>query len=50
MDLQERLGQADVAMTLNHSSCVTPDMQRSGADTLDAAFPLFAGNLAYPHQ
>jgi hypothetical protein len=25
-------------MTLNHSSHVTPDMQRQAADTLDTAF------------
>jgi integrase len=36
--VQERLGHADIAMTLNRSSHVKPDMQRSAADTLDAAF------------
>ncbi len=36
--VQERLGHADIAMTLNRYSHVTPDMQRSAADTLDAAF------------
>jgi integrase len=35
---QERLGHADIAMTLNWYSHVTPDMQRQAADTLDAAF------------
>ena len=38
--VQERLGHADFAMTLNRYSHVTPDMQRSAADTLDAAFNL----------
>jgi integrase len=36
--VQERLGHADISMTLNRYSHVTPDMQRSAADTLDAAF------------
>jgi integrase len=36
--VQERLGHADIAMTLNRYSHVTPDMQRAAADTLDAAF------------
>jgi integrase len=36
--VQERLGHADISMTLNRSSHVTPDMQRSAADTLDAVF------------
>lgn len=36
--VQERLGHADIAMTLNRYSHVTPDMQRLAADTLDAAF------------
>jgi integrase len=36
--VQERLGHADIAMTLNLYSHVTPDMQRMRADTLDAAF------------
>ncbi|MEJ7900443.1 MAG: hypothetical protein WKF63_01260 [Thermomicrobiales bacterium] len=35
--VQERLGHADIVMTLNRYSHVTPDMQRSAADTLDAA-------------
>jgi integrase len=35
---RERLGHADIAMTLNRYSHVTPDMQRAAADTLDAAF------------
>jgi hypothetical protein len=34
----ERLRHADISMTLNRYSHVTPDMQRSAADTLDAAF------------
>jgi hypothetical protein len=29
---------ADISMTLNRYSHVTPDMQRSAADVLDAAF------------
>jgi integrase len=36
--VQERLGHADISMTLNRYSHVTPDMQRSAADTLDKAF------------
>jgi integrase len=36
--VQERLGHADISMTLNHSNHVTPDLQRSSADTLDTAF------------
>lgn len=36
--VQERLGHADIAMTLNRYSHMTPDMQRSAADSLDAAF------------
>jgi integrase len=36
--VQERLGHADIAMTLNRYSHVTPDMQRQAADTPDAAF------------
>lgn len=39
-DRAERLGHADIAMTLNRYSHVTPDMQRSAADTLDAAFTM----------
>jgi len=35
--VQERLGHADITMTLNRYSHVTPDMQRVAADTLDAA-------------
>jgi len=35
--VQERLEHADITMTLNRYSHVTPDMQRSAADTLDAA-------------
>jgi integrase len=34
----EWLGHAGISMTLNHSSHVTPDMQRQAADTLDTAF------------
>jgi integrase len=33
-----RLGHADISMTLNRYSHVTPDRQRSAADTLDAVF------------
>jgi integrase len=36
--VQERLGHADIALTLNRYSHVTPHMQRSAAETLDAAF------------
>jgi integrase len=36
--VQERLGHADISMTLNRYSHVTPDMQRQAADTLDAVF------------
>jgi integrase len=36
--VQERLGHADISMTLNRYSHVTPDRQRSAADTLDAVF------------
>jgi integrase len=36
--VQERLGHADISMTLNRSSHVTPDRQRSAADTFDAVF------------
>lgn len=36
--VQERLGHADISMTLNRYSHVTPDMQRLAADTLDEAF------------
>jgi integrase len=36
--VQERLGHADIAMTLNRYSQVTPDRQRQAADTLGAAF------------
>jgi integrase len=36
--VQERLGHADISMTLNRYSHVTPDMQRSAADMLDATF------------
>ncbi len=35
--VQERLGHADIAMTMNLYSHVTPDMQRHAADRLDAA-------------
>ena len=34
--LQERLGHADIAMTMNLYSHVTADMQRQAADQLDA--------------
>jgi integrase len=36
--VQERLGHADIAMTLNRYSHVTPDMQRAAANTLDNVF------------
>jgi len=36
--VQERPRHADIAMTLNRYSNVMPDMQRSAADSLDAAF------------
>jgi integrase len=36
--VQERLGHADISMTLNRYSHVTPDMQRLAADALDEAF------------
>jgi integrase len=36
--VQERLGHADISMTLNRYSHVTPDMQRAAAETLDAVF------------
>jgi integrase len=36
--VQERLGHADISMTLNRYRHATPDRQRSAADTLDAAF------------
>jgi integrase len=36
--VQERFGHADISMTLNRYSHVTPDRQRSAADTLDSAF------------
>lgn len=35
--VQERLGHADISMTLNRYSHVMPGMQRQAADTLDAA-------------
>lgn len=35
--VQERLGHADISMTLNRYSHVTPSMQREAADRLDAA-------------
>ena len=35
--VQERLGHADISMTLNLYSHVTPDMQRAAADTIDDA-------------
>lgn len=34
--VQERLGHADITMTLNRYSHVAQDMQRSAADMLDA--------------
>jgi hypothetical protein len=34
--MQERLGHANIAMTLELSSHVTADMQRHAADTLEA--------------
>jgi integrase len=36
--VQERLGHADISMTLNRYSHLTPDRQRQAAETLDAAF------------
>jgi hypothetical protein len=36
--VQKRQKHVDFSMTLNRSSHVTPDMQRSAADTLDAMF------------
>ena len=36
--VQERLGHSDISMTLNRYSHVTPDMQRTAANKLDAAF------------
>jgi hypothetical protein len=36
--VRARPGDADISMTRNRSSHVPPDMQRAGADTLDAAF------------
>jgi integrase len=36
--VQERLGHADISMTLNRYSQVTPDLQRQAADSLDAVF------------
>ncbi len=36
--VQERLGHADISMTLNRYSHATQDMQRAAADTLDEAF------------
>jgi integrase len=35
--MQERLGHADLSMTLNRNSHVMPGMQRQAAHTLDAA-------------
>ncbi len=36
--VQERLGHSDISMILNRYSHVTPDMQRTAAGKLDAAF------------
>jgi hypothetical protein len=36
--VRARPGYADISMTRNRSRHVTPDMQRSAADVLDAAF------------
>jgi hypothetical protein len=36
--MQEQLGRADIAMTLNRYNHVTPDMQWQAGDTLDAVF------------
>jgi integrase len=36
--VQERLGHADISMTLNRYSQVTPSMQRQAADALDEAY------------
>jgi integrase len=36
--VQERLGHSDISMTLNRYSHVTPNMQRTAADKLEAAF------------
>jgi integrase len=35
--VEERLGHANIAMTLDLYSHVTPDMQRQAADAIDAA-------------
>ncbi len=35
--VQERLGHADISMTLNRYSHVMPGMQRQATDTVDAA-------------
>jgi integrase len=43
--VQERLGHADITLTLNRYSHVTPGMQRQAADTLDAAIEA-AGPIA----
>jgi integrase len=42
--VQERLGHADVSMTLNRSSHVTATMQREAADILDAALDRVAAS------
>lgn len=44
--VQERLGHADIAMTMNLYSHVTADMQRNAADMLDAAITLAASKTA----
>jgi integrase len=44
--VQERLGHADIAMTMNLYSHDTPDMQRDAADQLDAMISVAAARLA----
>jgi len=44
--VQERLGHADIAMTMNLYSHVTPDMQRDAADQLDAMISAAIARLA----
>jgi integrase len=44
--VQERLGHADIAMTMNLYSHVTPDMQRDAADQLDLAISDGSARLA----
>jgi integrase len=42
--VQERLGHADVSITLNRYSHVTPTMQREALDILDAALDRVAAS------